>query len=89
MVDVSHIILLIHNLTLFGVVILVVLASQQDWPIAKLRSYVLMLAMVAIASLAIVSWADLPRLLGLSMAVVGYAFAAIGIYVVKYHRYRR
>lgn len=79
---------LVHNLALIGFVALFLVGCHRNWSVARLRIYVLLLSLGTIAGLLILSSADPPRLLGLSMAVAGYAFAAMGIYAVRQHHPR-
>ena len=80
--------MLVHNLALIGFVVLFLVACHRSWSITRLGEYVLLLFLGTVIGLLIVSSADPPRLLGLSMAVAGYAFAAMGIYAVRQHHPR-
>jgi len=80
--------MLVHNLALIGFVVLFLVACHRSWSITRLGKYVLLLFLGTVIGLLIVSSADPPRLLGLSMAVAGYAFAAMGIYAVRQHHPR-
>lgn len=74
--------MLVHNAALAALILLFLVACHKNWTVRHLRTYVSLVSAGAIGGLLIFSLTDPPRLLGLSMAVVGYALAVLGFYRV-------